>query len=185
MKRFWDSTRAKVNYTEFLNTLLVRNGRWSEVADAKSGVILVFLTAGIKAVTGPSVKTLQKIGANLNIYIISPLAVFTALFCLCLLVAVGSSLYALAHTFLTLQPVLHRKRKPGYVFFGDIATQDFAEFASKMPTLTEEEINSSLVEQVYTTAQIARQKHTHVQQAINGLFAAVISGLSLYVMSLQ
>jgi hypothetical protein len=180
-----DANRDDPNRYEFLTKLLDRNARWIEVADAKAGAVLVFTSAGVKALATPVVTAVQRVTAQPLVGLTVIVGALSVVFLLLVAVAAVSSLVALISCFLILNPRLARPRQPGSIYFGDIAHRDLVDVEKKMALLTGEEINADLVEQVYTTSHIALQKHRHVRRAITSVFCATGSGLLLYLLSFQ
>jgi hypothetical protein len=189
--RLWPWTRtpqpAQVNqnYEQYqaYSQLLDRNGQWIGVADTKSGVILGFLVATFPLLTAPALSIVQKVGKaiphNANFWGYLPVAGLIALLVLFLIAASVT----LVRVLMALLPRLTRLGKPGLIFFGDIAGQDYRQWQQRMLALDPYMLALEVLEQVYVTASIADRKHKHVRQAIRALIVTILLGLALYVLS--
>lgn len=173
------------NYEQYnaYSQLLDRNGQWIEVADTKASVILGFLVATFPVLASPALPIVQKlikaIPRHTNWWAYLPVAGFITLLVLFFVVA----LVTLARIMMTLIPRLTRERKPGLIFFGDTASQEYKQWQQLILALDPQILSLEVLEQVYTTACIAACKHKHVRQAIRALIATVLLGLVLYVLS--
>lgn len=176
--------KPQPNRFEALSKVLDRNGRWIEVADAKAGVVLVFTTAVLRELVGPSIRALRTLATALSSPVSMPTIVLFCLFVSTLLVVTITALRAVFHAFGVLNPKLTRGRQPGHIFFGDIAQQDFAKYQQQMATIQSEDLEEEVIEQIHTTACIARVKHEHVGRAVRSVFLIIPFGLLLYVLSL-
>src|SRR5260370_25018653 len=141
--RLWPWTRtpqpAQVNQNyeryEAYSKLLDRNGQWIGVADTKAGVILGFLVATFPLLTAPALSVVQKVGKaiphNANFWGYLPVAGLIALLVLFLIAASVT----LVRVLMALLPRLTRLGKPGLIFFGDIAGQDYTQWQQRMLAL--------------------------------------------------
>jgi Pycsar effector protein len=187
--RLWPWTRpaqpaqVEQNYEQYhaYSQLLDRNGQWIGVADTKTGVILGFLVATFPLLTAPALSAVQEVGKdiphNANFWGYLPVAGLIALFVLFLVAA----LFTLVRVLMTLSPRLTRQGKPGLIFFGDVARQDYKQWQQRMLALDPHTLALQILEQVYATAAIADRKH--VRQAIRALIVTILLGLALYVLS--
>ena len=116
---------------------------------------------------------------NANFWAYIPVAGFIALLVLFLIAA----LVTLVRVLMTLSPRLTRQGKPGLIFFGDIAGQEYRQWQQHMLALDPQMLALEVLEQVYATAYIADRKHKHVRQAIRALIVTILLGLALYVLS--
>ncbi len=173
------------NYEQYsaYSQLLDRNGQWIGIADTKAGVILGFLMASFPVLAAPALPVVQKvvktIPHNANFWAYLPVAGFIALFVLYFVAA----LVTLLRVLMTLTPRLTRQGKPGLLFFGDIAGQEYKQWQQHMFALDPQTLTLQVLEQVYVTACIADDKHRHVRQAIRAMIMTVLLGLALYVLS--
>jgi len=169
-------------YTAY-SQLLDRNGQWIGVADTKAGVILGFLVAAFPVLAAPALPVVQKvvkaISRNANFWAYLLAASFIALLVLFLVAA----LVTLLRVLMTLTPRLTRQGKPGLIFFGDIASQEYKQWQQRVRVLDPQLLALQVLEQVYVTACIADRKHKHVRQAIRALIVTVLLGLILYILS--
>lgn len=177
--------QADQDYEQYnaYSQLLDRNGQWIGVADTKAGVVLGFLVAAFPVLAAPSLPVVQKvvkiIPHNANFWAHLPAAGFIALLLL-FLVAAFVTLY---RVLMTLTPRLTRQEKPGLIFFGDAANQEYKQWQQRMLALDPQMLALQVLEQVYATAYIAAHKHKHVRHAIRALLVTVLLGLVLYVLS--
>ncbi len=189
--RLWPWTRppqpAQVNknYEQYnaYSQLLDRNGQWIGVADTKAGVVLGFLVATFPVLAAPALPVVQEVAKaiprNANFWAYLPVAGFIALLVLFLVAALAT----LVHVLMTLTPRLTRQGKPGLIFFGDVAGQEYKQWQQRMLALDPQMLALEVLEQVYATAYIADRKHRHVRQAIRALIVTILLGLVLYVLS--
>ncbi len=163
--------------------LLDRNGQWIGVADTKAAAILAFLVVAFPVFAAPAFPAMQKImkavPRNATFWAHLPAASVTALFALFLIAA----LVTLLRVLMTLTPRLKRQGKPGLIFFGDIAGQEYNQWQQRLLALDPQMLTHQVLEQVYATACIADRKHKHVRQAIRALILTILLGFALYVFS--
>lgn len=178
-------TQIDQDYEQYnaYSQLLDRNGQWIGVADTKAGVILGFLVATFPILAAPALPVVQKIiraiPSNANFWAYLPASGFITLFVLFLIAATITLIQVLA----TLTPKLERQRKPGLIFFGDIAGQEYQKWLQYMLKLNPQMLALQVLEQVYTTAYIANCKHKYVRRAICALMVTMFLGLTLYALS--
>lgn len=174
--------QAYLQYNAY-SQLLDRNGLWIGVADTKVSVILGFLVATFPIFTAPALpivlKVVKSIPRSAPFWMYLPAAGFIALLVLFLV----SALVTLVHVLMALTPRLARQGKPGLIFFGDVASQEYHQWQQQMLTLDPQMLTLQLLEQVYVTACIAARKHKHVRLAIRALAVTILLGLVLYVLS--
>ena len=180
-----DSTQANQDYERYnaYSQLLDRNGQWIGVADAKVGVILGFLVVTFPVLVAPALPVVQKeVKAILyypHFWMDLPAAGFTTLFVLFLI----ATLVTFVHVLLALTPRLTRQGKPGLIFFGDIASQEYIQWQQQVKALDPHMLAHQVLEQVYTTACIAHRKHKHVRLALLALAVTILLGLLLSLLS--
>jgi len=173
------------NYEQYsaYSQLLDQNGQWIGVADTKAGVILGFLVAAFPVLAAPALAVVQKvvkaIPHNANFWAYLSATGIIALLVLFLVAAFTT----LVRVMMTLTPRLTRQGKPGLIFFGDIASQEYQQWQQRMLALDPQMLAFQVLEQVYATAYIADRKHKHVRQAIRALIVTILLGLTLYVLS--
>ncbi len=180
-----NSAQVNQDYERYnaYSQLLDRNGQWIGVADAKAGVILGFLVAAFPVLAAPSFPVVQEvvkaIPHNANFWAYLPAAGFIAL----LFLFLTAALVTLLRVLMTLTPRLTRQEKPGFIFFGDAAGQEYKQWQQCMLALDPQMLALQVLEQVYATAYIAAHKHKHVRHALRALLMTILLGLVLYVLS--
>ncbi len=183
MKRFWRST-PDIDSFQVLSSLLDRNGRWIEVADAKAGAVLVFVTA----VAGVLVEPTTEAGCSLAVALredpSTAQVIRSAVWTMLVLLAGVPAFRSIGLAFRALTPTLIRDQRPGHLFFGDVATFDHDDWQRWTEDINAVDFQRELAEQVHTTAQIAVAKHRYVNQAIRYVVRFTIPvGILLYAVS--
>ena len=164
--------------------LLDRNTQWIGAADTKAGAILAFVVVIFPLLATPALSSVQKLASEaftqtIHIWAYLSAAVFIAL----LVIFLVTTLLTLLQALMALSPRLTRPGKPGFIFFGDIARQEYTRWQQSLLTLDAHTLALQVLEQVYATAYIADRKHTHVRRAIHTLIITILTGLMLYVLS--
>ncbi len=175
------SVKQDYEHYSAYSQLLDRNGQWIGVADTKAGVILAFLVAAFPVFLAPAFPVALKLIKTLPSHASVWLYVFVVGFLVLLVLFFIVSLISLLHVLWALLPRLTRQRKPGHIFFGDIASQEFEQWRQGVQLLDPHLLATEVLEQVYTTACIADIKHKHVRTAIRFLIATIFLGLILFV----
>jgi hypothetical protein len=173
-----------VNHYEMLTKLIDRNSRWSEVADAKAGVVLVFATTILKILVGDPVKAVPKIAGALPSDLNALTVLFTLAFIVCFAVSIWGGVLAISESLRALRPRITRQAPAGLVFFGDIAARPAHDYIEHALLIEKDALNRDLAEQVHTTADISAIKHRHVHSAIFGIYILIVGSLPLYVLTL-
>lgn len=169
MKRFWNSTSKSPDAAALLSNLLDRNGRWIEVADAKSAVVIVFASTYSGIVAVPAVIAWTDIQGSTTVAEgLVACALIGGYAVLCIASALVT-MYTLSKAFNALRPRLDRGLRQGLLAFNDIAATDRETWTRAVRELASDELIDQLAEQVHTTALIAASKHEHLQRAIRCL----------------
>jgi len=177
---------GKQDYEQYgvYSQLLDRNGQWIGIADTKAGVVLGFLIASFPVFAAPALPVAQLLVKSFPSHPSLWADVLVAGFIVLLVVFFAVALMSLLHVLLTLLPRLTRQRKPGLLFFSDIANQEYEHWQRDILALDSQILAAQVLEQVYTTACIADIKHKHVRRAIRFLMATIFIGVMLYVCGL-
>lgn len=179
-----DALQHEQDYEQYnaYSQLLDRNSQWIGVADTKVGVILGFLLATFPVFMAPVLpvvlKIVKAIPHDAPFWMYLPAVGFIALLLLFLITA----LLTLVHVLMTLTPRLTRQGKPGLIFFGDIASQEYQQWQRQMLALDPQMLALQVLEQVYVTACIADRKHKYVRLAIRALVVTIVLGIVLSIL---
>ncbi len=183
VKRFWRST-PDIDSCQILSSLLDRNGRWIEVADAKAGAVLVFVTAVAGVLVEPTTAAGCALAVALREDPSTVQVVRSTIWTVLVLLPGVSAFRSIGLAFRTLTPTLIRDQETGHLFFGDVATFDLAEWQRWAEDINAGDFQRELAEQVHTTARIAVAKHQYVNQAIRYVVRFTIPiGILLYAVS--
>ena len=180
-----DALQREQDYEQYnaYSQLLDRNSLWIGVADTKAGFILGFLLAAFPVFMVPVLpvvlRVMKAIPHHAPFWMYFPTVGFVAL----LVLFLAAALLTLVHVLMTLTPRLTRQGKPGLIFFGDIASQEYKQWQQHMLALDPQMLVLQVLEQVYVTACIANCKHRHVRLAIRALVVTILLGIVLSILS--
>jgi hypothetical protein len=180
-----DALQHEQDYEQYnaYSQLLDRNSLWIGVADTKSGFVLGFLLATFPVFMVPVLpvvlREVKAIPRHAPFWMYFPTVGFIAL----LVLFLAAALLTLIHVLMTLTPRLTHQGKPSFIFFSDIASQEYQKWQRQMLALDPQTLALQVLEQVYATACIADRKHRHVRLAIRVLFVTILLGLVLSIIS--
>jgi len=158
-------------------TILDRNSIWIGQSDAKAVAVLAF-EAGLLALLSPKFSEIKSILTTNQSLQFTQYALFfvTVLFTFFLAKAGYFSLVALVP-----------KVKPtnfSHIFFGNIAQLDEVQMIADFEQLTDEDLLSETLSQVWATSSIAVQKYGAVKEAILSLGLSLVFWVTILLITL-
>lgn len=166
----------KMKKLELIITNLERVSKWIEHADQKVGVALVFQAGLITFLTTGRLYDIKAILYKKCDF--SPLFLLFLLF-LFIIFIVKATYYS----FKALYPD-PEERERSFFFFGSIANMQEGKFKKDFLSLTDEEVEEDLNNQVFINSKIAKEKFKNVKKAIyNTVLTTIFWALSLILIA--
>lgn len=146
----------------FLHAELLRVSDWIQIADKKAGFVSVYYASLVGYLFSQREEALAA-------YVeYGQLGFLFAIFCAALAIVIVTGVY---HLFLSVLPRLNNKNTPSSIFFyGHVSTMSRAAYHTAMLTSSNETLQESLLEQIYTNSVIAAEKMRNIKLSILSLF---------------
>ncbi len=152
---------------------LDRISQWIITSDAKAGFILAFHAAFIAFLS-------TKSGDLKRIITMQPLSWYQFLVTFLFIVFAYLVIKSIYHAIKSLNPDI-AVREASVFFFGSIAGMGITKFKKSFTSMSEEDVEEELNNQVFINSQIAVAKFTNVRSSINNLLLAFFAWVILLI----
>lgn len=154
-----------------LELSLERVQEWVKNADQKISIFLAFVGVLLALCAPLFVSWFLK-----NVMIFSSLVLFLSL------ISIYFISLAVMKIIIALIP---KTKKQNYnksmLFFGDISSHSYSDFAKAMPTMSLSNYRTDLVDQIYISSQIATKKHVYFRDSVVYFFVGIICLIITYL----